>query len=89
MDLAQALPGRDIGSMSEREFQRWIVYARRKSLPLRRIEFMLAQIARLIAETMGGAQNVRSADYLIDPLRDERGHMVDPPASAYINENDL
>jgi hypothetical protein len=77
MDLALAL-GRDIGSMSEREFQRWLVYTRRKSLPMRRIEFMLAQLCRLIAETMGGALNVTSAQYLIDPMRDERGYMIDP-----------
>lgn len=76
MDLALAL-GRPIGSMPEREFSRWRIYFRRKSFPLRRLEFYLAQIAMLIAQTMGGSENVSIDDFMFEPARDDSGRMVD------------
>jgi len=87
MDLALAL-GRDIGSMSERRFAQWGTYARRKSFPLRRIEFALATIAMKMDRYMG-VNNTSLRDYLFDPQRDEHGHMVNPTDSSIINENDL
>ena len=58
--------------MSEREFQGWIAYARRKSLPQRRIELMLANIARRIDITMGGrGDNPGLDEYLFDPADDD------------------
>lgn len=54
--------------MSEREFQGWVAYARRKSLPQRRIELMLANIARLIDTRCGGrTDNPDLDEYLFDP----------------------
>lgn len=58
--------------MTEREFWAWVRYAERKMLPQRRIELYLAQIAYLIACTMGGAENVTLADYLFDPKTPEQ-----------------
>jgi hypothetical protein len=65
MDLELAL-GRPIGPMSERNFARWNSYAIKKALPLRRLEYGLAQIALLIA-TSNGAEGATLQDYLFDP----------------------
>ena len=81
MDLTLAL-GRPIGGMSEREFARWSIYARRKSFPLRRIEFCLANIAMKIDQFMG-VTNRNISDYLFNPTRDESGRMVDPKEVYY------
>lgn len=54
MELSLAL-GRPIGTMPERDFARWRRYAARRGLPTRRLELYLAQIAMLIAQTMGGS----------------------------------
>lgn len=53
--------------MTEREFRGWQQYAARRMLPTRRMEFYLAQIAMLIAKTMGNQQGATLADYLFDP----------------------
>jgi C4-dicarboxylate transporter len=65
MELELAL-GRDVGAMPERDFRRWIKYSNRKALPLRRLELYLAQIAMLIAHTMGGSE-APLASFLFDP----------------------
>jgi hypothetical protein len=54
-------------SMSEREFRAWARHGARWGLPARRIELQLAQIAWLIAKTMGGATDVDLRDFLFDP----------------------
>lgn len=87
MDLALAL-GRDVGSMSEREFRRWAVYFRRKSSPTRRMEILLAHLAMLIDRHMGGAQNASIDDYLIEPARDENGLLVDPVVTVSSTDNE-
>jgi len=53
--------------MTEREFRSWQKYAERRMLPTRRMEFYLAQIALLIARTMGNNQEATLADFLFDP----------------------
>jgi len=53
--------------MTEREFRAWQQYAARRMLPTRRMEFYLAQIAMLIAKTMGNQPEATLADYLFDP----------------------
>ena len=53
--------------LTEREFRAWQHYAARRMLPQRRIELYLAQIAMLIAQTMGGAADVSLEDFLFDP----------------------
>lgn len=53
--------------MTEREFRGWQRYAERRMLPTRRMEFYLAQIALLIARTMGNKQEATLADFLFDP----------------------
>jgi hypothetical protein len=69
MDLALEF-GLPVGMLSrlltERELLAWNRYSRRKMLPQRRIELYLAQIARLIAVTMGGSKAPLSA-FLFDP----------------------
>lgn len=65
MDLSLAL-GRPLDDLTERDFARWSRYARRRMLPQRRIELYLAQIAMLIAQTMGGS-NSGLSDFLFDP----------------------
>lgn len=53
--------------MTEHEFRGWQQYAARRMLPTRRMEFYLAQIALLMAKTMGNQQEATLADYLFDP----------------------
>ncbi len=53
--------------MTEREFRGWQQYAARRMLPTRRLEFYLAQIALLIAKTMGNQPETTLADFLFDP----------------------
>lgn len=57
--------------LTEREFVQWQRYAAQKMLPQRRIELMLAQIAQLIAVTMGGAKNTKLTDYLFDAQQEQ------------------
>jgi hypothetical protein len=54
-------------TLTETELSDWQAYAHRRMLPQRRLELYLAQIAMLIAKTMGGAQNVRLTDFMFDP----------------------
>lgn len=57
--------------MTEREFQGWVAYAKRKSLPQRRIELMLANLTRVIDVSMGGRKDNPGLDeYLFDPPAD-------------------
>lgn len=49
----------------------WQRYAARRMLPQRRIELYLAQIAMLIATTMGGATGKALTDFMFDPPPDE------------------
>lgn len=77
MDLALAL-GRDIRSMTERDFRQWISYARTKSLPYRRLEYGLAMVAYMIAVHVGHVQNVTIADFMFDrPTEKETTDDVD------------
>lgn len=55
--------------MTEAEFVQWQVYAGHKGFPFRRIEFHLANIARIIAATMGGQEDATLKDYLLDPIK--------------------
>lgn len=52
--------------MTEREFRRWIAYRGKRMWPMQRMEMYLAQIAQLIAITMGGAKEAKITDYLIE-----------------------
>ena len=54
-------------TMTENELRDWQAYAARYALPSRRLQLQLAQIAMLIAVTMGGAKDVKLTDYLFDP----------------------
>lgn len=69
MDLALSLgmPVAALSRMSERELRQWSGYASKRMLPQRRLEVQLAQIALLIAQTMGGAEGVTIKDFLFDP----------------------
>lgn len=72
MDLALHLGTTVAGlkrSMSEGEFRDWQRYAGSNMLPLRRIELMLAQLARFVHVGMcGGDKNAKLADYLFEPV---------------------
>lgn len=68
MDLAATLGGSAEGlsrSMSEAEFQKWGVYASRHLLPFRRLELLLAQLAMILARTMGGAKDAKVSDFML------------------------
>jgi hypothetical protein len=84
MDLAAQL-GMTVGglkrSMTEQELVWWSRYAATKMLPARRLELYLAQIAMMIAQTMGGAKNVRLRDFLFDPPDDEPEEVADVEAA--------
>jgi hypothetical protein len=80
MDLALHLGMTEAGlrkAMSARELSRWANRAERYGLPLRRIELLLAQIALVIAKTMGSAKDVTLDDFLFDP----------PPLDADFDED--
>lgn len=70
MDIALEL-GQPVGVLSRRmplaELLDWQAYTRKRLLPSRRVEFYLAQIALLIAQTMGGARNAKLTDFLLEP----------------------
>ena len=68
MDLALHLGGSAESltrSMTEAELQRWGLYARRHMFPFRRLELMVAQLAMIMARTMGGAKNAKTEDFMI------------------------
>jgi hypothetical protein len=73
MDLALELgqPLTVIARMSERELARWARYIARRGLPMRRLELGLAQIAKLIGETMGGMEGVSIDDFLFYQRQEE------------------
>jgi hypothetical protein len=58
-------------NMTEAEFGDWQTYATRRMLPMRRIEMYLAQIAMLIAKTMGGGKSDDIRDFMFDPVDTE------------------
>lgn len=53
-------------TMTERELRRWMGYVQRKRLPTQRLELYLAQLAQIVAITMGGARQAKISDYLIE-----------------------
>jgi hypothetical protein len=57
--------------MSGVEYGLWVRYAEQRILPWRRMEFYLAQLARLIAATMGGQTDATTRDFLFDRAEDE------------------
>jgi hypothetical protein len=80
MDLALHLGMTEAGlrrAMSERELQRWGQYVQRRMLPWRRMELLLAQIALVVAKTMGGAKDAALDDFLFDP----------PPLDAELDDD--
>jgi len=71
MALELGLPADSLArTMTLQELLQWQTYARRRLLPSRRIEFYLAQIAQLIAITMGGASKAKLADFMLQPPRE-------------------
>jgi hypothetical protein len=58
-------------SMPESELQGWAKYARVYGFPQRRIELMLAQLANLIARTMGGVKDSKVTDFMLKEPEDE------------------
>lgn len=58
-------------SMNEAELQGWLRYERVYKFPQRRIELMLAQLANLIARTMGGVKDSKVADFMLKEPEDE------------------
>jgi hypothetical protein len=57
-------------SMTEEELHRWIQYAGRHQLPLRRLELMIAQLSAVIAR-FAGSKDARVADFLLRVADDE------------------
>lgn len=54
--------------MPLRELALYQQYAAKRLLPARRQSFQLAKVAMLIDQTMGGAKNVKLADYLFEAV---------------------
>lgn len=57
--------------MTEREFWQWGQYAGKRMLPTRRVEMYLAQIALVIARTMGNAKDAKLSDFMFDAPEEE------------------
>jgi hypothetical protein len=51
--------------MTERELHVWMVYARKRMLPLQRFELYLARICMLIDTAWGGRSDAKISDYLL------------------------
>jgi hypothetical protein len=64
-----ALNGIPTGRMTEPEFQQWARYARRRLLPMQRMEIYLAQIAMYVVKAAGGEGKI--ADFMIQTFEDE------------------
>jgi hypothetical protein len=58
-------------SMTESDFRRWQAYAAKRMLPTRRLEVYMAQIAYLIARTMGNSSDAKLTDFLFDAPKAE------------------
>jgi hypothetical protein len=57
-------------SMTEAELQRWIRYAGRHQLPLRRLELMIAQLSTVVARSFG-AKDAKVSDFMLREPDDE------------------
>ncbi len=53
--------------MPYRDLVLYEVYAAKHLLPGRKSELLLAQLARLVAQTMGGVKDTTLQDFLFDP----------------------
>jgi hypothetical protein len=62
--------------MSEKEFARWVKYAKKKMLPWSRMEWYLAQISQMIAITMGGSKQAKIADFLCQSSSHEEDELT-------------
>lgn len=62
-------------SMTELELHQWAQFAARKSMPLRRIEIYLAQIAHLVAVTMGGSK-AKLEDFMLKVPEDKPDNVI-------------
>lgn len=71
--LALGMTVADVESrMTAREFDLWQRYAIRRMLPWRRMELLLAQIARMVGITMGGVSNETPlTEFLFEGVDDE------------------
>jgi hypothetical protein len=50
--------------MTEREFSAWLRYAQKRLMPSQRIEAYLAQVASVIAQSVGN--DVKISDFILD-----------------------
>ena len=57
-------------SMTEAELHRWMLFAGRHQLPLRRMELMIAQLSMVIAR-FAGSKNAKAADFLLRAPEEE------------------
>lgn len=57
--------------MPEAEFGIWCRYFAQRRIPHRRLELLLANVARIVDASMGGRTNLTLADYLFDPKPEE------------------
>lgn len=60
--LAQVLP--------EREYQRYLAYAKTRGLPSRRVELMLAQLTAIVVNAAYRDSKATAEDFLLDPEPD-------------------
>lgn len=85
MDLALHL-GSPAGvlarTMTEAEFGDWQSYASTRMLPWRRVEMYLAQIALLIARTMGGHEGNDIRAFMFDAADEPQESAEDQAAAA-------
>lgn len=51
--------------MTEAELNKWGLLARRRGLPLQRLELLLSQLTLVVAKTMGGVKNAKVEDFML------------------------
>lgn len=72
--------------MTEQEFGIWTAYWRKHSLPFRRQELYLAQVAMLVAQS-AGCENVTLQDFLFDPRQEQPQAVMTPEQIALMVGN--
>lgn len=90
MELALALGGMTVEEleerMTERELHGWMHFMSRRRWPMRRFEMYLAQIAHVVASTMGVNKTLTVQDFIYsdrDPEAESAAAHADGAAQAF------
>lgn len=75
--------------MTESDLGLFASYARKRYLPHRRLEIMLARLCMYMDAYMGGVKNAKLANYLLDPVIEEVDDLSDNELKEYFGFNPI